>query len=393
MNLQNLIKTLLYLTLIILVEEAKSAENNRLSVEHVGDKITVSWFGKAGMSYDILVRSAFSPQAAWIRPPVGFYGIGNNETIEFAITADKNQEFYLLEARPFNPLPTEKFYRDPNSNAAQQAKLLQTTRPDDAILIQKIAREPQAIWLGEWISNVRDEVQRVCERASIAETVPVFVAYGVPLRDCSSYSGGGAKSNAAYTNWVGNVARGISAYAAVVILEPDALASLDCLSKENQDLRLTLLREAVRILKEISTRVVIYIDCGHARWQPVAVIAERLNKVGIDEADGFSLNVSNFVGDSENIRYGKQVSALVGDKHFVIDSSRNGKGPAPNNEWCNPPGRALGKQPTGETGEPLLDAFLWIKRPGESDGTCHGGPSAGRWWLEYALGLAERASY
>jgi endoglucanase len=43
------------------------------------------------------------------------------------------------------------------------------------------------------------------------------------------------------------------------------------------------------------------------------------------------------------------------------------------------------------TGNPLVDALLWVKIPGESDGKCHHGPRAGRWWPSYALGLAERA--
>jgi endoglucanase len=30
---------------------------------------------------------------------------------------------------------------------------------------------------------------------------------------------------------------------------------------------------------------------------------------------------------------------------------------------------------------------LWIKRPGESDGTCNGGPPAGTFWDAYAIGL------
>ncbi|GFM99478.1 hypothetical protein Sfulv_42890 [Streptomyces fulvorobeus] len=50
-----------------------------------------------------------------------------------------------------------------------------------------------------------------------------------------------------------------------------------------------------------------------------------------------------------------------------------------------------GNTPAALTGEDGLDAYLWIKRPGDSDGTCRGGPSAGTWWPEYALGLAERA--
>ncbi|MFE3685237.1 endoglucanase, partial [Streptomyces sp. NPDC059095] len=37
--------------------------------------------------------------------------------------------------------------------------------------------------------------------------------------------------------------------------------------------------------------------------------------------------------------------------------------------------------------------LVWIMRPGDSDGPCRGGPSAGTWWPEYALGLAKRARY
>ena len=49
--------------------------------------------------------------------------------------------------------------------------------------------------------------------------------------------------------------------------------------------------------------------------------------------------------------------------------------------------------PTAEPGKKLVDAYLWVKRPGESDGTCNGGPAAGgcAWSPDYALGLAQRA--
>ena len=74
----------------------------------------------------------------------------------------------------------------------------------------------------------------------------------------------------------------------------------------------------------------------------------------------------------------------------MIDTSRNGRGPA--GTWCNPKRRGLGARPTTETSNPRVDALLWIKVPGESDGTCNGGPPAGHWWPGYALGLARRAS-
>ncbi|POX43876.1 glycoside hydrolase family 6 protein [Streptomyces sp. Ru72] len=99
--------------------------------------------------------------------------------------------------------------------------------------------------------------------------------------------------------------------------------------------------------------------------------------------------------------------------HFVIDTSRNGRGawtPAPGKysgdpeTWCNAPGRGLGPRPTADTGVPLVDAYLWVKIPGESDGSCTrntGGtidpeygivdPPAGTWWPDQAHALARNA--
>jgi endoglucanase len=127
-------------------------------------------------------------------------------------------------------------------------------------------------------------------------------------------------------------------------------------------------------------------------------MAPRLKAAGLDEADGFSLNVSNYRSTRELLAYGKKLSALVGGAHFVIDTGRNGNGSvdAPIDSeasWCNPPGRALGTPPTTDTGEPLCDAFLWIKKPGESDGECGGGPKAGVWWQERAIELAQKAKW
>lgn len=65
---------------------------------------------------------------------------------------------------------------------------------------------------------------------------------------------------------------------------------------------------------------------------------------GIAEANGFSLNVSNFAPTRENVAYGEKVSRLVGGKHFIIDTSRNGL-PINSKAWCNPRGRALGVSP------------------------------------------------
>jgi endoglucanase len=135
----------------------------------------------------------------------------------------------------------------------------------------------------------------------------------------------------------------------------------------------------------------VYIDAGNGNWKSPAVMADRLRKAGIELADGFSLNVSNFHSVQANVSYGQQLSRLVGGKHFVIDTSRNGRGAAVERNWCNAPNQALGRAPTTQTGNSLVDAFLWIKTPGQSDGTCNGGPRAGSWWAEYALELSRAA--
>ncbi len=125
-------------------------------------------------------------------------------------------------------------------------------------------------------------------------------------------------------------------------------------------------------------------------------MASRLKRTAIAKADGFALNVSNFRATEELVDYGTKLSRQLNDKPFVIDTSRNGQGPPPPGpeDWCNPPGRGLGARPTRNTGNPRVDAYLWIKTPGESDGECADGsrPPAGRWWPEYALGLAEHAN-
>jgi endoglucanase len=134
-------------------------------------------------------------------------------------------------------------------------------------------------------------------------------------------------------------------------------------------------------------------DAGNAGWGKPDQIFEPLQRAGIDQADGFSVNVSNFYSTEDSIAYGKELSSKVGDKPFVIDTSRNGNGPYtggnPDERWCNPPGRALGETPTTKTADPLVDAYVWVKRPGESDGECKGGPKAGEWWADYALKLAK----
>jgi hypothetical protein len=289
-----------------------------------------------------------------------------------------------------NPFVGAKWFIDPNSNARRQADAWRASRPADAAEMDKIAAQPQADWFGDWSGDIAKAVGDRVATIRAAGALPVLVAYDIPLRDCGSYSSGGASSPSAYQSWIRSFAGALGSGRTVVILEPDALAGMDCLSASDQATRLSLLRDAVSVLSS-HQGTAVYLDAGHSRWQSASEIASRLKNAGVDQAQGFSLNVSNFLTTGEERDYGDAVSAAAGGKHFVVDTSRNGLGS--NGEWCNPSGRALGDRATASTGDPLADAYLWIKRPGESDGTCNGGPPAGQWWADYALGLAQRAAY
>ena len=290
-----------------------------------------------------------------------------------------------------NPIEGVKLWVDPNSNAMLRANAIRSKEPEKAAIIDKIAREPQALWLGEWNSNIYRAVQYNIQKAKDDGATPAFILYNLPHRDCGQESAGGLQTGDAYKHWVRRIAAGAANDKVIFILEPDALGLLtkdNCLSKDQQTERLALIKDAVWTLRQ-NPNAIVYIDSGHAHWEPPAVFAERLKPAGIEDANGFSLNVSNYVSTEENTAFGKKLSALVGGAHFVIDTSRNGNGSAPDNAWCNPPGRHIGKPPSTNTGDPLLDAYLWLKRPGESDGECNGGPKAGVFWIEQALEQAK----
>ncbi len=259
----------------------------------------------------------------------------------------------------------------------------------DSFLQQKIETQPQAKWFGSWNSDVKNDVKSYTLKSNYAGKIPVLVAYNIPNRDCGGYSKGGSNDGASYINWVNNMANGISGQA-IVILEPDSVALIECLNTEDRNIRFNLLAQAVQILKNRGAKV--YLDAGHPGWQTANEVALRLQKADIAQADGFSLNVANYISTAKNINYGREISEKLNQKHFVIDTGRNGINPI-NNDWCNPDGMALGDIPTLHTGSDLVDGYLWIKRPGESDGSCNGGPVAGDFWPEYAKGLAQRASW
>ncbi|MGK5629539.1 glycoside hydrolase family 6 protein [Streptomyces sp. URMC 123] len=294
------------------------------------------------------------------------------------------------------PKAVAPFWVNPEGNAAQQAADFRAAgRKEDAELLERIARQPVAEWIG--VEDPEGQTRGFTEAAAAADRDALLVLYNIPHRDCGQYSKGGAADGDSYRAWLEKVVKGIGDRPATVVLEPDALPHVvdGCTPQQFHEERFALLTEAVDRLKALPATKV-YLDAGNPHWiKDPGRMVDPLKRAGIEKADGFALNTSNYQTTEANKEYGRKLSAKIGNKHFVIDTSRNGNGPAPGKEdpeaWCNPPGRALGEPPTTKTGDELVDAYLWIKRPGESDGTCKGGPEAGKWWPQYALDLARNA--
>lgn len=326
--------------------------------------------------------------------------------------------------------------------------------------------------------SLTQSVKAEVRRAAGKKTVPVLVAYNIPFRDCAQYSAGGAASVAEYEAWIDAFAAGIGDREAVVLLEPDGLGIIPwyttingnqewCQPAETDPAtaaadRFAMLNHAVDVLAALP-RASVYLDGTHSAWLGVGDIADRLVQAGVGRADGFFLNVSNYESTERQLKFGNWISRCVyygtagpdwarghfdwcasqyypadpadfstwgrtdawyaenvGDvpadrlAHFVVDTSRNGRGPwtAPAGvswpdpqTWCNPPDRGLGLRPTTATADPLADAFLWVKTPGQSDGQCDRGtgtghdparggiadPAAGAWFPEQALELVTYA--
>ena len=293
------------------------------------------------------------------------------------------------DASAQNPFRGRRLYVEPRSEAHRQADAWRRSRPQDAERIRRMADQPKAIWLGDWNRSIQRETEQLVGGIVGAGAYPVLVAYNIPNRDCGLYSAGGARGADDYRRWIRGLADGIRRRPTAVILEPDGLSTMDCLPLRIREERFGLIREAVSTLK--GQGAAVYIDAGTATWHRPEEMASRLQRAGIQQADGFALNVSNFVATPLNIQYGERLSRLVGGKHFIIDTSRNGAGVTRAGNWCNARGQALGRTPTTSSGHPLVDALLWVKTPGQSDGTCNGGPQAGKWWGDYALELARAA--
>jgi endoglucanase len=285
----------------------------------------------------------------------------------------------------------------------------------EASLQAKIALQPQFKWFGRWNENdkggtygaARNYVERVADEQP--GSVPQIVVMRHQGKACNSrYTAGGAAEDERQMRWYDRFAAGIGDARVVIGFEPDSLGTLDCLAVSRRKARLDTLRYGVEVLSTLPNAT-IYLEAGASDWEPAERTAKQLNYIGIAKVRGFMLNVTHKDWTAANVKHGLEISRLTGGKHFIVNTSENGRGPVhyrrwisrkPRkiwrrvNIWCHAQKRGLGPAPTTATLRPdVADAYLYINRPGYSAGSCNGGPlPIGSWWADRALELARYAT-
>ncbi|MEU7910337.1 glycoside hydrolase family 6 protein [Microbispora bryophytorum] len=285
------------------------------------------------------------------------------------------------------------FYVDPTTNAAKWV----AANPGDSkasVIRDRIAAVPQGRWFASYNpSTVRSQVDAYVGAAASAGKIPIMVVYEMPNRDCGGASAGGAPDHSSYRAWIDQVAAGLGGRPAYIILEPDALSIMpNCMNSSQQAEVQASMAYAGKKFKATSSNVKVFFDAGHDAWVSASDMGNRLRGADIaNSADGISLNVSNYRYSSGLVSFAKNVISATGSSWLkaVIDTSRNGNGPA-GSEWCDPGGRATGTWSTTNTGDSAIAAYLWVKPPGESDGCI--GP-AGQFVPQRAYDLAIAAPY
>ncbi|KAF2838223.1 glycoside hydrolase family 6 protein [Patellaria atrata CBS 101060] len=273
------------------------------------------------------------------------------------------------------------------------------------------------------------------KRRTRKETIVGLVLYNLPDRDCSAGESAGELSSAKNgleiykKEFIDPYAKKLADAGDLtfaVVLEPDSLGN----AVTNQGIEFcknatTIYEQGIAYaIKQLQLKnVALYIDAAHGGWlgwadnlEPTAKeFAKVLSMAGNStKIRGFATNVSNYNPYNAIIRenytewspswdeshYATSLSEkLVAEglpAHFIIDQGRVALPGAREEwgEWCNVSPAGFGRRPTTQgLNNTVVDALVWIKPGGESDGRCglEGAPAAGAWFDEYVQMLVKNA--
>jgi len=347
-----------------------------------------------------------------------------------------------------NPWSGATTFLVPEYVAEVQAAVANITDSSLAAKAAILEQTPVFFWM-DVAAKVPTLAQYLASASAAGGTQVVqAVIYDLPDRDCAAESSAGeftiADNGAAlYKEYIGNISAAVTAYPnvrVVFVVEPDGLANLVTnLSVEKCANAASTYEELVSYA--ISTlqqdNVWLYLDAGHSGWlgwpanlTPAAQLFSQIlgNATAGSTIRGFATDVSNYnllrgpedPAQSPNPNYDEELyiealapvlTSLNVPAHFIVDQSRSGQADlrTAEGDWCNVLGAGLGQQPTTNTGNTLIDALVWVKPPGESDGTSNSSaarydthcgqsdaaqpaPEAGTWFQSYFETLVSKAN-
>jgi cellulose 1,4-beta-cellobiosidase len=312
-----------------------------------------------------------------------------------------------------NPFAGARFYVNPDYTA--EVRSAAKNAPAEAARLRKLGAFSTAVWLDSiakagTASRYLDEAAALQASGDKSPVVIVFALYDLPNRDCAAASSAGELSvehdgeRRYQTEYVDRIAAQFQSHPAVriaVIVEPDSLANVatnldqpKCAASQA-----AYVHSTAYVLRTLTMpNVSLYLDAAHAGWLGWAHNRDMIERAyasvftaagGQGRVRGFVTNVSNYNtldgGEGaklepsdpapDELTYVHKLDETLAREGihaggFIIDTSRNGR-PTPRSKWgswCNVRGAGLGERPRAEPA-PRLDAYYWVKPPGESDGT------------------------
>src|SRR5262245_60360468 len=352
-----------------------------------------------------------------------------------------------------NPFSGTVFYVNPDWKLEVERSA--SAHPEDAALLRKAEAYPTAIWLdsmsrlplvGRTLDDALAQQQRLGQLV-----VTVFVVYDLPNRDCAALASNGELSVDAngldiYEHqYIDPIAAALAAHPnqrIVLLIEPDSLGNIATnLSVPRCAASESTYRAAVAyaLATLAAPNTFLYLDAAHSGWlgwpdnlSKISTIFQQVLTAagGASVIRGFATDLANYSvlttvtpelfdyqgnpchDELTYVDHLRSALAAVGitNKGFLIDTSRSGRGGIRHEwgSWCNVRGAALGLRPAADP-MPGLDAYLWMKPPGESDGTSDstaprfdahcanqdatpGAPQAGQWFDAYFVDLVHNAT-
>ncbi|KXX73958.1 putative exoglucanase GH6D [Madurella mycetomatis] len=308
----------------------------------------------------------------------------------------------------------------------------------NAIKVHKIQQIGTFVWISRRadLSHIDDAIAsaRAAQRRTRKKQIVGLVLYNLPDRDCSAGESAGELHSDQdgleiyKREFIKPYAEKVAAakdLTFTIVLEPDSLANLVTNTGiESCANAAPVYREGIAhaIASLQYDHVHLYIDAAHGGWLgwdpnlPLAAkeFAEVVKLAGEGKKiRGFVTNVSNYNPFNAAVRenytewsnswdeshYASSLAPHLEAEglpaHFIVDQGRVHLPGAREEwgEWCNVEPAGFGPAPTTETNNTVVDAIVWVKPGGESDGECgmEGATRAGEWFDEYAQMLVKNA--